>query len=517
MKYLLLHVSELIAYIGVVYLLFAVIRRRSIQALAWRNLLKVLMVLVLLASVILFTILFVHAFQARTKLDLSDHHKVRLKSEFRASDYSEQMTLQDYLEREEAVFAELQEKIYQTGTLDDAQMLNRYFAGSRTDPEQFEQNWNRSYELFPEEIQAGVLMVHGLTDSPYSLRTVAKIFQENGFYVLNLRMPGHGTAPSALKFTTWKDWLAAVKLGMRHVKKVVGSGSALYLVGYSNGGALATFYTMESLERDELPIPDRVILFSPAIGITKYAVLAGWLNSLGFIPFFAKSQWSEINPEYDPFKYNSFPLHAGQQSFTLAHTLQKKIEHCRKRSRLKNLPPIMAFQSVVDTTVIVDDIVNKLYGKMPAGDSELILFDIDRQAALQRFLKSKHQQLLARLARADQLPYWVTLVSNRDKASAEIVARRKKTGSGYAPAVSLNLKWPSQIYSLSHLALPIPPNDPVYGAQAGPQDAFTLGSMQLRGERNMLNIPVGNLMRIRYNPFFDYIKERIEQWINADL
>jgi alpha-beta hydrolase superfamily lysophospholipase len=517
MSYLLWHVIQLIGFVLVVYLLFSAIRRRSVKVLACRNVLKVLTVLVLLVSLIFLTVLLVHGFQARRKPALSNYHKVRLNNEFHASDYSEKVTLQDYLAVEETLFAELREKVYQQGPMDESQALNRYFAGSLCDPDQLEQNWNRSYELFPEKIKGGVLLVHGLTDSPYSLRTLARIFHENGFYVLNLRMPGHGTAPSALKFTTWKDWLAAVKLGMNHVKKVIGPGPPLYLLGYSNGGALATFYTLESLEKEELAKPDRVVLFSPAIGISKFAALAGWLNSLGFIPFFAQSQWNEISPEYDPFKYSSFPLHAGHQSFTLARALQKKIERCYEEDTLKQMPPVMTFQSAVDTTVIVEDIVNKLYDKISDGQSELILFDIDRHAVLENFLKSSHEQLLSRLRRADQFPFTVTLITNRDNNSSEIVAKRKEIGADFGPAVSLNLKWPSQIYSLSHLALPFPPDDPVYGEKGESGSAFTLGSMELRGERHMLNIPVGNLMRLRYNPFFDYIQQRVEQWISADL
>ena len=38
----------------------------------------------------------------------------------------------------------------------------------------------------------GVLLIHGLTDSPYSLRRVGQILYERGFYVLGLRLPGHG-------------------------------------------------------------------------------------------------------------------------------------------------------------------------------------------------------------------------------------------------------------------------------------------------------------------------------------
>ncbi len=515
MKYLFINIFQVVLVLLVVVVLFSVLRSRSLKRVTYRYILKVFTYLVLTALVVLVTILLVHGFHARSKPDLALWHQVRLKEEFKASDYTDTLTLQDYLAREERLFAELQEKVYHAGPAAGAPALNRYAAGSPCDPDQFETNWNRTYELFPETIQGGVLLVHGLTDSPYSLRTLARIFQQNHFYVLNLRMPGHGTVPSALQVTTWQDWLAAVKLGMRHVKGVIGSEVPLYLLGYSNGGALATLVTLESLEQPALATPDRVILLSPAIGITKLAGLAGWLNSLGFIPFFAKSQWQTITPEFDPFKYNSFPLFAGQQSFALAQVLQKRIEQARTRASFKMLPPIMTFQSVVDTTVIAEDTVEKLYDKMPRGQSELILFDINRHGLLQQFLKSDHDKLLAELAQSTRLPYQVTLITNSDADQIEVIAKSKPAGGNYGPARQLNLTWPSQIYSLSHRALPIPPDDPLYGSESAAR-RFTLSSLQLRGERGLLSIPTDDLMRMLYNPFFAYFKIRIEAWIAAD-
>ena len=64
--------------------------------------------------------------------------------------------------------------------------------------------------------------MHGLTDSPYSMRAVAELLREQGFYTLALRMPGHGTVPAGLIDADWEDWLAAVRMGMRHARQRVG-------------------------------------------------------------------------------------------------------------------------------------------------------------------------------------------------------------------------------------------------------------------------------------------------------
>ena len=52
-------------------------------------------------------------------------------------------------------------------------------------------------------------MVHGLTDAPYAVRDLAQFFQQQGFYVLAMQLPGHGTRPGDLLDIRWQDWLRA--------------------------------------------------------------------------------------------------------------------------------------------------------------------------------------------------------------------------------------------------------------------------------------------------------------------
>lgn len=104
-------------------------------------------------------------------------------------------------------------------------------------------------------IRGGALLIHGLTDSPYSMRAVADVLRDRGIYSLALRMPGHGTVPSGLVTATWQDWLAAVRMGVRHVRGRIPAGAPLILVGYSNGGALALKYTLDAVEGKGGPVP----------------------------------------------------------------------------------------------------------------------------------------------------------------------------------------------------------------------------------------------------------------------
>ncbi len=204
-----------------------------------RGLLRWLVRIPVALAIVVATILLVRAFDSRSLPELEVWHRTVLRAEFTQADADRIRTLKDYLDNEDRLFEELQKSVYGRVKPREQSDINRYTAGSLSDPGRFSRNWNRSFELTPERVRGGVLMLHGLTDSPYSVRHLAKIFEAQGFYVLGLRMPGHGTVPGALTTATWQDWMAATRLGMRHVREKVPKERPFYLLGYSNGGALA--------------------------------------------------------------------------------------------------------------------------------------------------------------------------------------------------------------------------------------------------------------------------------------
>jgi alpha-beta hydrolase superfamily lysophospholipase len=50
------------------------------------------------------------------------------------------------------------------------------------------------------------------------------------------------------------------------------------------------------------------VLISPMIGITVFARFVGFAALPAILPAFAKAAWLGIVPEFNPFKYNSFPV-----------------------------------------------------------------------------------------------------------------------------------------------------------------------------------------------------------------
>ncbi|MDH3673044.1 MAG: alpha/beta fold hydrolase, partial [Gammaproteobacteria bacterium] len=350
----------------------------------------------------------------------------------------------------------------------------------------------------------------------YSMRAIAEIFHSQGFYVLVPRLPGHGTTPSALRHATWQDWMAVLKMSVRHVRDAVGDDRPFYLGGYSNGGALVVKYTLESFVDSGLARPDRLFLFSPAIGITRFAALASWHKLFSRIPYFRKFEWASIRPEYDPFKYNSFPKIAGHQTFTLGRAIQKQMDGLA--GQLTEWPPTLTFQSLVDSTVLTRSVVEQFYDKLPAPKNELVLYDVNRINRMQGFSpQTKAEKGLAEILSrraSHSSPYTLTVITNRRNDTLKAVARTWR-GTVKEPVVKpLRGRWPRDVYSLSHVAIPFPPDDPYYGdgRQASSTGIPPLGSLRPRGERNTLTVPLQQLMRLRHNPFFDDMAKRIVEF-----
>lgn len=456
-------------------------------------------------------LLLLNAFSARRKANLEVWHTARLDEEFSAGDLPEDAPFSRYLENEDRVFAELAEKIYRAAEGGERKATSRYAPGGPSNPMAFATNWNRTFERIPEGKPRGsVLMVHGLTDSPYSFRSLAEMLHEEGFYVLGLRLPGHGTIPAALKGIRRKDWEAAVKLAARHAGAQSGGGPFL-IFGYSNGGALAVKYALHALEQERLPDPDHLVLFSPAIGITRAAVFARAHELLSWIPLFEQSAWSSVHPEIDPFKYTSFPMSVGYQTHTLTRTLQRDILEARQAGRMKDLCPILTFKSLADATVHIEDAVSHLYGNLENPQSELVIFDVNQRARMNKFFRRDPGERLAYLFERTDLSYRLTRVTNEDDRSSGLVEHSRPAGSASVETRSLDMVWPPGFYSLSHVALPFPPDDPVYGYLPDADASFgmPLGRLEPRGERALLVISADFFSRLRSNPFYAYLEEQV--------
>ena len=433
------------------------------------------------------------------------------KSQMDRSDWA------DYLQNEQAIFVDMKRNVTDK-VVDVPETLNRYSQNSRVYPEHFATDWNRSYELLPKGVPRGaVVLLHGLTDSPYSLRHFAIDYQQKGYVVVAIRLPGHGTVPAALTRVTWEDWMAATRLAVREARKRIPAGAPLQIMGFSNGGALAMKYTLDALENPSLAVPNHVILISPMIGVSSYARYAGLAGLPALLPAFARSAWLSILPEFNPFKYNSFPVRAARQSWLLTSALQTQLQRDWENKRLEKLPPILTFQSVADATVSTPAVIRALYNLLPDNGSELVLFDVNQSVQFAPLMRSSIRHAAEHLLPPAPRNYATTLVTNASPQSNAAVAETTAAKTTIVIREPLGINYPPDVYSLSHVALPFPPSDSLYGRTPESPNEFgiSLGTLTPRGERAVLMIvSLDMIMRQSSNPFWPWMLQRVNQTLN---
>ena len=253
------------------------------------------------------------------------------------------------------------------------------------------------------------------------------------------------------------------------------------------------------------------------IGVTAFARFAGFAGLPALLPAFAKAAWLNISPEYNPYKYNSFPVNAARQSWLLTKALQEQIGREARENRLANLPPILAFQSVMDSTVSTRAVVTGLFDQLPANGSELVVFDINQAASFRPLFKPSSWTATSALLQVAKRRYGVTVITNADAHSFSTVAKITPAGSTRETVVPLAQSWPQDVYSLSHVAVPFPPDDDLYGREPGVKNRYgiSLGTIALWGETSVLSVGKEALMRVTSNPFYDYMQGRIDSRIGS--
>ncbi len=112
--------------------------------------------------------------------------------------------------------------------------------------------------------RVGVLLSHGFTGSPASIKPWAHHLAERGYAVEVPQLPGHGTTWQEMNKTVWSDWYAEVE---RVFEKLAAENDAVVVAGLSMGGALALRLAANH--------PDRVagvVVVNPAVATKRFDV-----------------------------------------------------------------------------------------------------------------------------------------------------------------------------------------------------------------------------------------------------
>jgi len=123
-----------------------------------------------------------------------------------------------------------------------------------------------------------ILMVHGFTGSPASIRPWAESLHREGFTVRAPRLPGHGRTWEEMNKTRWEDWYEEVDRNFSELKK---SYQRVFVAGFSMGGALSI--RLASIRGQEI---EGLMLVNPSIhdpraSLTLVPLLQYVIPSLG--------------------------------------------------------------------------------------------------------------------------------------------------------------------------------------------------------------------------------------------
>jgi len=224
---------------------------------------------------------------------------------------------------------------------------------------------NAPFELLPQtrgKPRRGILLTHGLTDSPYHMRHLAAFFQAQGFHVMAPLLPGHGTVPGDQLEMQWLEWTKAVAFGTDCLAREV---DELYLGGFSAGGTLSVHHSLQD-ERVR-----GLFLFVPAFRITPLARLANLHKLYSWL--LPAARWVDVLPDRDLYKYESFAKNAAAQTWALVADTQVRL--------LLHSPeiPVFAAASMDDTTVDTRATL-EFIAATPHPASRLVLYTTEPEA-----------------------------------------------------------------------------------------------------------------------------------------
>ena len=186
----------------------------------------------------------------------------------------------------------------------------------------------------------GIVLIHGLFDSPYSMQPFGESLRAQCFYVLGLLLPDHGTRPGDFLDSHWQDWAAATHFAATQLAQ---GAEALFLSGHSAGGTLAL------LEAARNPDIDALVLFAPALGITPAARYARYIAPLGKV--FKRAAWYEVRPDEAVYRYESVTFVSAAETYAQIEATRAEIAMQQRQV------PVFMVASMQDNTVSTPEIL----------------------------------------------------------------------------------------------------------------------------------------------------------------
>ncbi|MGW7612329.1 alpha/beta hydrolase [Streptomyces sp. NPDC054766] len=204
--------------------------------------------------------------------------------------------------------------------------------------------------------EIGVLLCHGFTGSPQSLRPWAEYLAGRGLTVALPLLPGHGTRWEDMQLTGWQDWYAEVDRELRALRQ---SCSQVFVFGLSMGGALAL--RLAARHGDEI---SGVVVVNPLNKVQGLAAHA--LPVLRHLVPSTKGIASDIAKEgSEEVGYDRVPLHAAHSMRRLCGVVDAELPQVTQ--------PLLLLHSLQDHVVSPADSA-RILGRVSSTDvTEIVL------------------------------------------------------------------------------------------------------------------------------------------------
>jgi len=182
--------------------------------------------------------------------------------------------------------------------------------------------------------QVGVVVLHGFTGSPKSVKPWGQALGAQGWTVRVPRLPGHGTRWQDMNITTWEDWYAEAD---RNVRELQDRCAHVYVMGLSMGGSLSL--RLAQLHGSDI---SGLVLVNPAVHTERpdRFLLPYVSRIVGSFPGISNDI---AKPGVDEGAYDRLPLKA-------AHSLSK-LWSVVKKDMHRVSQPLLLFRSRQDHVV----------------------------------------------------------------------------------------------------------------------------------------------------------------------
>lgn len=217
---------------------------------------------------------------------------------------------------------------------------------------------------------AGVLVVHGFTGNPGSMRELAVKCADAGFEVELPRLAGHGTTVEEMIPTRWSDWSSDTEAAYQKLRERV---EKIIVVGLSMGGGLTLWMAANH------PDLSGIVCINPTAQPMPSEVIAGLQAMIDSGAETLPSIGSDIaDPNAKEASYDATPTRALMSLF-----VDGMAENAKKYSQTK--VPMLLINSVQDHVVAPEqsDYLVANYG----GPIERVMLERSYHVATQDFEK----------------------------------------------------------------------------------------------------------------------------------